>query len=109
MEINENKKTDGIISLDAARKNRKEEPVPKELEYSIHVPEVMDRIAKDIAEFKKELEERAKGRDENNKHDIDKGQFICLLSGISTCRKTPGIPEVPWMTPGSWRRWPHPF
>lgn len=88
------KKQDGIIDLSQARKNRKEghEKENKEpVEYSVNVPEVMDRIAAAIADYKKELMERS--QDQSEKRPIDKGEFICLLSGISTCRKMPGIPE----------------
>ena len=94
MASNENKKKpDGIINLDAARKNSKAEPAEKEVEYTIYVPPVIDRITEEIKAFKNDIEAKAKERGDEGKKQVDKGQFICLLSGISTCRKTPGIPH----------------
>ncbi|MEY8337834.1 DUF1266 domain-containing protein [Lachnospiraceae bacterium 62-35] len=91
----DNKKAEDIISLEAARKSRNSESIEKEkaVEYTVSVPEVMDRIAKAIEEYKKELEVRREKREDSQKRDIDKGEFICLLSGISTCRRMPGIPQ----------------
>lgn len=103
----DNKKPDDIISLDAARKHKNDERAEgaaaekavkeageeKEVEYTISVPAIIDKIAEDIKEYKKELEAREEKRGEAGKKDIDKAQFICLLSGISTCRRMPGIPQ----------------
>ena len=63
MASNENKKKpDGIINLDAARKNSKAEPAEKEVEYTIYVPPVIDRITEEIKAFKNDIEAKAKER-----------------------------------------------
>lgn len=89
----DSKKNDTIISLDAARKNRKEEESGQEVEFTVSVPAVIDKIAEEIRQYKEELEKKAEERKEDSKANIDKGQFICLLSGISACRTMPGIPH----------------